>query len=149
MKDKVLEAQINERKQLIIDAGQKIKYNRQGIYGIYAAGQLVYVGKSTDMLHRVASHILAIDGIGKDAVSNKYKLLAKAKESGLRVSFDVLEYIDGTKEDLDRAEAKWIRQELPILNTQIPKLASNGYYTNKKVKNMTYEEFEKLLGTSL
>ena len=146
MKDKVLEAQINERKQLIIDSGNKLKYNRQGIYGIYVDGKLVYIGKSADMLHRIASHILALDGIGKDAAGNKYKLLSKAKEEGLRISFDVLEYIDTTKEDLDRAEAKWIRQVRPVLNYQIPYLNSNRYSVNKKVNTMTFEEFKQFLG---
>ena len=144
MKDKVLEAQINKRKQLVIDSGQKLKYNRQGIYGIYVNNKLVYIGKSANMLWRVASHILAIDGIGKDAKGNKYKILSQAKNNGLQISFDVLEYIDGTSSDLDRAEEKWINQELPVLNMQIPQ-ASGGYKINTKAKTMTYEEFVQFL----
>ena len=149
MQDKVLEAQINERKQLIIDNGQKEKYNRQGIYGIYVDGKLVYIGKSADMLHRVASHILAIDNIGKDARGHKYLILRQSKESGLRVAFDVLEYIDGTKEDLDTAEGKWIRKERPVLNMQVPKPEGKGYHVNKRANTITFQEFKQFLGTSL
>lgn len=144
MKDKVLEAQINERKQLVIDSGQKLKYNRQGIYGIYVNNKLVYIGKSADMLHRIASHMLAIDGIGKDARGNKYKILSQAKNNGLKISFDVLEYIDGTSSDLNAAEGKWIRKELPLLNMQIP-MACGGYRINANAKTMTYEEFVQFL----
>lgn len=149
MQDKYLEREINQRKQLIEEAGQYDKYDRQGIYGIFVQGKLVYVGKSANMLWRVASHILAIDGIGKDSTGRKYQILRTAKSRGLQISFDVLEYIDGTSSDLDRAEAKWINQELPILNTQIPHPKFYKQYTlNQEAKNMTFVKFQQFLDKS-
>ena len=147
MQDKYLEREIQARKQLLIDAGKEIKYNRQGIYGIYVEGQLVYVGKSKYMLHRIASHILAIDNIGKDSFQKKYRLLRYARNDGLRISFDVLEYIDGDSSDLDQAEAKWINQVNPILNKQIPHPVFYKQWTeNEVIKTMTYIQFKQYLG---
>lgn len=147
MQNKYLEQEINARKDLIEGAGQRAKYDRQGIYGIFVQGKLVYIGKSANMFHRVASHILAIDGIGKDATGRKYSILRAAKNrEGLHISFDVLEYIDGTPDDLDRAEAKWINQELPILNTQIPHPVHYKQYTvNETAKNINLVQFLQFL----
>lgn len=146
MQDKILEAQILERKQLIIDSGNEIKYNRQGIYGIYVEGKLVYIGKSTNMLVRIPNHMIAIDGIGKDARGNKYSILRQSRDAGLKISFNVLEYIDGTKEDLDRAEAKWIKKELPVLNYQIPSGNGHSYRVNSLANTITFSAFKQLLG---
>lgn len=149
MQDKYLEREINFRIDLIKQAGQEDKYNRQGIYCIKVQDKLVYIGKSANMLWRVASHILAIDGIGKDSAGNKYKILRTAKTRGLQISFDVLEYIDGTNSDLDAAEAKWINQELPVLNTQIPHPRFYKQYTvNQEAKNMTFVKFQQFLDKS-
>ena len=97
------------------------KYEHAGIYCIKLDGQLVYIGKSRNMLRRIAEHYV---GIQKGS-EKKYRLIAEAQRNGCNVDFDVLYYAKGGTEseirnDIGRIEGELIRQYMPPLNTQIP-----------------------------
>ena len=68
------------------------KYQRPGIYTISLLLEdreiLVYIGKSTDMLKRMSSHMANID-FDK---SNKYRVLRQAKNRGITIQFDTTYY---------------------------------------------------------
>ena len=98
------------------------KYEHPGIYCIKVAGQIVYIGKSENMLRRVAEHYV---GIQKET-EKKYRILSEARRKGHPITFDVLYDAKGKRyeqieEEIGRKEGELIRQYHPILNTQIPK----------------------------
>lgn len=98
------------------------KYEHPGIYCIKAGGQIVYIGKSENMLKRVASHYVGI----KTKSEKKYRLLSEIQSNGYGIEFDVLYYAQSTgtaaiREEIGRKEGEYIRQYKPALNTQIPK----------------------------
>ena len=98
------------------------KYEHPGIYCIKLSDQIVYIGKSQNMLERIAAHYVGV----KTGSERKYRLLAEAQRKGYPVQFDVLYYAKETKwldiiEEIGQKEGELIRQYRPILNTQIPK----------------------------
>ena len=98
------------------------KYEHPGIYCIKLNDQIVYIGKSQNMLERIAAHYVGV----KTGSERKYRLLAEAQRKGYPVQFDVLYYAKETKwldiiEEIGQKEGELIRQYRPILNTQIPK----------------------------
>ena len=98
------------------------KYEHPGIYCIKVAGQIVYIGKSENMLKRVAAHYVGIK-IGSE---KKYRLLSEIQRNGHAIDFDVLYYAHtkgaaAIREEIGRKEGEYIRQYKPVLNTQIPK----------------------------
>lgn len=102
--------------------GLSEKYEYPGIYCIKLKGQIVYIGKSKNMLERVASHYVGI----KQGTERKYRILAEAQRKGCPVEFDVLyyaksKYYKDIEEEIGEKEGEFIRQFLPVLNTQIPK----------------------------
>lgn len=102
--------------------GQSPKYEHPGIYCIKLNDQIVYIGKSQNMLERIAAHYVGV----KTGSERKYRLLAEAQRKGSPVQFDVLYYAKETKwldiiEEIGQKEGELIRQYRPILNTQIPK----------------------------
>ena len=52
-----------KKKQGIISSGQDIeeKYNRAGVYSISIGNELVYIGKSENMLKRLTEHVMEIE----------------------------------------------------------------------------------------
>lgn len=147
MENKFIEARVNENKQQIIDAGQKIKYNKSGLYEIKVCGKIVYVGKSKNMLHRIASHMYNID---YDTKSKKYQYLRKLRQEGYQIEFDVLEYVDEDDDKLGFEEAAAINRLLPILNLQIPSLDNyRKYKQNSQAKNLTYQELKNFLDNQI
>ena len=62
------------------------KYQHAGIYCIKLDNQIVYIGKSTNMLYRVAEHYV---GIQTDS-ETKYRILAEAVRKNHSITFDVL-----------------------------------------------------------
>ena len=117
--------------------GLQHKYHRPGIYSISIAGRLVYIGKSLDMLTRVAQHMAEIEFPQKQ---HKYQILAKAREQGYSIDFDVMCYGE-TEDDIGRAEARLIRKYRPLLNYQIPKEDNYHSFTvNRRAKWVTLEE---------
>ena len=102
--------------------GLNDKYDYPGIYCIKVKDQIVYIGKSVNMLERIAAHYVGI----KTRSECKYRILAELQQHGYAVQFDVLYYAQKVKdreikEEIGQKEGELIRQHRPILNTQIPK----------------------------
>lgn len=98
------------------------KYEHPGIYCIKVEGQILYIGKSENMLKRVAYHYVGI----QTGSEKKYRLLSEIQRNGHKIEFDVLYYAQATgtaaiREEIGSKEGDLIRQYLPVLNTQIPK----------------------------
>ena len=98
------------------------KFDRPGIYCISIEGQIVYIGKSNNMLVRKAEHFVGMNTQSE----HKYEILNEARRHGLSVEFDVLYYAQARRgaaltEELGRKEGEYIRLYRPVLNTQIPK----------------------------
>lgn len=87
-----------------------------GIYKITFADDSIYIGKSTNLGTRLASHIKSMYS-GKH---HNFKVQAKFDEFGIP-KFDVLEKLE-VEDDLDLAETKYIREailnKLELLNIQ-------------------------------
>lgn len=110
------------------------KYEHAGIYSISIDNQLVYIGKSHNMLKRVAQHYVGI----KTQSEKKYRIIAEAKRKGHSVTFDVL-YIakeqnySAITNEIGIKEGEYIRKHKPILNTQYPTIDNWGKYDVNKV----------------
>lgn len=121
------------------------KYEHPGIYSISIDDQLVYIGKSVNMLRRVAQHYV---GIQKEK-ERKYRILAEAKRHGYSINFDVLYYAAGNThpsiiEEIGYKEGEYIREHLPALNYQIPKADDwHRFETNAKSTEITLSEIMK------
>ena len=123
------------------------KYEHPGIYYISVNGLLVYIGKSHNMLWRVAEHYVGI----KLQKEHKYRLMAEAQRRGYTVSFGVLYYAKSKwkkdiTEEIGKAEGEFIRKYKPLLNTQIPREANwQKYAVNRDASKMTADEFIKAI----
>ena len=98
------------------------KFAHAGIYCIRIDNAIVYIGKSMDMLRRMAQHYVGI----RTGSEKKYRIMAEAKRKGHRVNFDVLYYAKSRNRvdkmvEIGEKEGEFIRQYQPVLNTQIPK----------------------------
>ena len=119
------------------------KYAHAGIYSISINNKVVYIGKSRDMLCRLAQHIFYINNPAYNQ-SHKYRILNLAKFMGYDIHFDVI-YISSTSgnvdDDIGMKEGEYIRALLPPLNYQIPNKNNYHHFTvNKKAKNITLME---------
>ena len=65
---------VENMRQWLIRRGFKPKYDHAGIYCIKLDNQIVYIGKSTNMLYRVAEHYVGI----QTGSETKYRILAEA-----------------------------------------------------------------------
>ena len=107
---------------VLLQRGFGPRFQHAGIYKITIDGILVYIGKSTDMLWRLAEHYVAF----KVSETHKYRIFAEAKQRGHRINFDVMYYAksigkEAIEEEIGKAEGEYIRKYKPPLNTQIPK----------------------------
>lgn len=98
------------------------KYEKAGIYCIKIDNEIVYIGKSNNMLKRVAQHYVGI----KKQSELKYRIIAEAHRKGHKIGFDVLYYAtrsgyNSVKDEIGIKEGEYIREYKPALNTQIPK----------------------------
>lgn len=98
------------------------KYEKAGIYCIKIDQTIVYIGKSHNMLKRVAQHYVGV----KSQSELKYRILAEAQRKGHTINFDVLYYAtesgyNAVKDEIGIKEGEYIREYKPALNTQIPK----------------------------
>ena len=118
------------------------KYNHAGIYCIKIDDKIVYIGKSHNMLKRVAQHYVAI----KTQAKRKYRILAEAQRKGHSKNFDVLydakrKRYDDITEEIGQKEGEYIRQYKPVLNPQIPKIEKwRLFEINKTAKTITLSE---------
>ena len=102
--------------------GLAAKYEFAGIYCIKIDQEIVYIGKSGNMLRRIAQHYA---GIQKET-EKKYRILSEARRRGHNINFDVLYYAKSRRyaeklAEIGKIEGEYIRKYNPILNTQIPK----------------------------
>ena len=112
--------------------GYDSKYEHAGIYCIKIDDKIVYIGKSSNMLRRVAQHYAGI----RMGTEKKYRIIQEAQRNGHPITFDVLYYAKSKGSvnrmaEIGEKEGEYIRQYLPILNTQIPKEEDwHSYDTN-------------------
>ena len=115
--------------------GKEPKYKAPGIYCIKLDERVVYIGKSVNMLERVAAHYVGIE-TGSEC---KYRILAEARQKlDCPIQFDVLYYAQKTEKDdiieeIGQKEGELIRQYRPLLNTQIPKAEDWRKWDIKKI----------------
>lgn len=121
------------------------KYEHAGIYSIRIDDQLVYIGKSDNMLRRISQHYVAI----KRQSTKKYRILAESQRRGHTVKFDVLYYAKSNHtaditEEIGAIEGAFIRKYRPALNYQIPKAENWHQYTvNKAFATITLDDILK------
>ena len=123
--------------------GLSAKYEHAGIYCIKLNNQIVYIGKSRNMLVRIAEHYVGI----KKGTECKYRILAEAQRKGFTVDFDVLYYAKNQRywdivEEIGQKEGEYIRTHRPVLNTQIPKAED---WHKWEVNQLNVREVLKLL----
>ena len=114
--------------------GLAAKYEFAGIYCIKVDEKIVYIGKSGNMLRRIAQHYVGI----QRQTEKKYAVLAEARRRGHNINFDVLYYAKSTRyadklTEIGEKEGKYIRKYQPILNTQIPKEDDWHKFDNRKI----------------
>ena len=68
--------------------GLAAKYECAGIYCIKIDNKIVYIGKSANMLRRIAQHYVGI----QTGAEKKYRIMAEARRKGHNIGFDVLYY---------------------------------------------------------
>lgn len=131
----------------IVQKGFEDKYNHGGIYCIKLDNKVVYVGKSRNMLQRIAQHMAEIDMNDK---KNMYNVLRELRDSH-HLSFDVIQDVDGPNEELidgvlGKSEAIWIQLYNPCLNIQHPHLDNYMKYDYcGRAKTITAKEIEEIL----
>lgn len=113
---------VENMRQWLMRRGFKPKYDHAGIYCIKLDNQIVYIGKSTNMLYRVAEHYVGIQ-MGSET---KYRILAEAVRKNHSITFDVLYDASSfgreqIQAEIGNMEGEYIRKYRPVLNTQIPK----------------------------
>lgn len=142
----MLKEVLDKYEQQIIQATGD-KYQSPGIYSISVNNHLVYIGKSKNMVNRIASHMYNINcKEAQEAKAKKYRFLRAIKEE-YPIQFDVVEYGE-EGDDIGNKEALWINKLEPILNLQIPKLENyHSYVVNKRVKELGYKEFREFCGS--
>lgn len=118
------------------------KFQCSGVYSITVNNKIVYIGKSKDILYRMAEHWASM-GNPKE---NKYKVLAEAHRRRYNVRFNVL-YTAKSKtraeieEEIGEREGYFIRLYQPPLNTQIPKEENLRSYTvNRGALNISLDD---------
>ena len=118
------------------------KFQCSGVYSINLNNKTVYVGKSNNILYRMAEHWASI-GNPKE---NKYKVLAEAKRRNYRITFKVLYTAKSMtkaeiEEEIGEREGYYIRLLQPPLNTQIPKEENWRKFTiNKGALNISLDD---------
>lgn len=140
------EVQVAANISAIVAAGAKDKYDHYGIYCITVDKKIVYVGKSRNMLKRIAQHMYEIEYNNK---KNMYKVLKQLKSTH-QIGFDVLTVTDEDDKQLGRAEAYAIHHHNPCLNIQHPHLDDYMKYDyDKRAKNISAKEVEEILDNNI
>lgn len=126
----------------IVNKGYKDKYDHYGIYCIKVDGKIVYVGKSRNMLKRIAQHMTDIE-YNED--KNMYVVLRELKIDH-SISFDTLLVTKEDDDEMGFAEARAIRHYQPCLNIQYPKLDNyHSFEYRRLAKHITAEQVLKIL----
>ena len=123
------------------------KYEHAGIYSISINGKIVYIGKSKNMLWRIAEHYVGV----RLQTEHKYRLMAEAQRRGYTIKFDVLYNAHCVRKadivnEIGEAEGDFIRRYKPILNTQIPREKNwKKFAINQNAAKMTADVFIKAI----
>lgn len=118
------------------------RYQKAGLYSIHIEDKLVYIGKSRNMLKRLASHMANTE----TSNSHKYEILRQARDRGLKIQFSPIYYSLALTEqmiddDIGFKEAEEIRRHLPPLNYQLPLLDNyHRFEVNKKAHRIQLAE---------
>ena len=132
--------------RLLQRKGYSATYEHAGIYKISIDGIVAYIGKSDNMLRRLAENYVSM----QKPDSHKYEIFAEAKRNGLVVRFEVLYYAtskwySAIKEEIGEAEGKYIRSLRPPLNYQIPKESNwKKYDVNPTARTITLPQILNL-----
>ena len=119
--------------------------NKLGIYSISINNNIVYIGKSTNILKRLTHHLFYTNNL-QFTKSNKYKILNQCIKNGIDIKFDLV-CLCQDEDELGYVEGEVIRRLMPVLNYQIPKEEDYHKYTiNKIARDITYKEFAELVG---
>lgn len=124
------------------EQGYAPEFDHAGIYRITIDGIIVYIGKSKNMMWRLAEHYVAM----KLPEGHKYIVMSEAKKKGHHVRFEKIYDAKSTlpseiEEEIGEAEGRYIRQYMPPLNTQIPKESDwRKYDYNATAVVITLEE---------
>lgn len=134
----------NNMRQWMIRKGLAPKYDHAGIYCIKVDDRIVYIGKSSNMLWRIAQHYVGI----KTGSDRKYRILQEASRKGHVITFDVLYNAAARgraqiQEEIGAKEGELIRKHRPILNTQIPR--EDNWHSFEVVSVDAPEVLEQLL----
>ena len=138
--------QIGKKYSELKQQGYGPAFDHAGVYRITIDGFIVYIGKSNNMMIRLAEHIIAM----QYPDSHKYEVLAEAKRTGHNVNFDKLYDAKSTGfsftvEEIGSTEGYYIRKYRPPLNAQIPKQGDwHRYDYNKSATTISLEEILKL-----
>lgn len=118
------------------------KFQCSGVYSITVNNKIVYVGKSNNILYRMAEHWASMT----NPKENKYKVLAEAKRRNYNVKFNVL-YSAKSKskaeieEEIGEREGYYIRLHQPPLNYLIPKKENwRGHTINRDALNISLDQ---------
>lgn len=118
------------------------RYQRPGLYSIHIEDKLVYIGKSRNILKRLASHMAETEY----SKSHKYQILRQARNRGLKIQFNPIYYSYATGEqeiddDIGFKEAEAIWRQLPPLNYQLPLLDNyHRFEVNKRAHTIQLAE---------
>lgn len=118
------------------------KFLSAGIYSITINNKIVYIGKSNNILYRMAEHW----ALTTNPKENKYRVLAEAKRRNYNVKFNVLYYAKSQtrteiEEEIGEREGYFIRLFRPPLNYQIPNEDNWRTYTgNRGALNISLDQ---------
>ena len=117
------------------------KYDHPGIYCITIDGKYAYIGKSKNILYRMAQHYVNTN-ISKE---KKYQVLAEARRRRHKVRTIVLYEAKAQtdaelEEELGAKEGEFIRKYMPPLNTQIPKTENWRSFEERSIETITLKQ---------
>ena len=121
------------------------KFQCAGVYIIFIDNKIAYIGKSKNILYRMAEHWASMT----NPIENKYKVLSEAASKNYKVRFDVLyqaksQTIAEINEEIGEREGYFIRKYKPPLNYQIPTEENwQRFTTNKKAQSVTLDQIMK------
>jgi predicted GIY-YIG superfamily endonuclease len=112
----------------------KAQYDKKsGIYCILCDEKIIYVGKSTDMLHRFIAHKAnTICEEAEEYNRPKYVKMREALLKGHNISCRELEFCD--KDVLSAREDYWISKYMPPLNSIVPTIY--GGHCKKSIRSI-------------
>ena len=112
------------------------------MYSILLDDKVVYIGKSHNILYRMAQHYAEMQLLS----NHKYRVLSEARRYGHHIRFSVLYTAaagnpKAITEEIGQKEGEYIRRYLPLLNYQIPKEENwREFNTNPRAMTITLDD---------